>query len=168
MLVTKPCTRCGGSRSRRTYKQGAKKGKQYWYCTPCAVSRMRKWKEDNPERYVGHKTVHAANMRARTKTDPQWAKERQLKKMYRMSLDDFDRLLAEQGGVCAVCRTDTPGGAGTWQVDHDHACCSGRTSCGKCVRGLLCFSCNQALGLVRDSREILQSLDSYLEKFEGD
>jgi hypothetical protein len=50
-------------------------------------------------------------------------------------------------------------------VDHDHTCCSGEITCGKCVRGLLCVRCNTVLGLLRDDPEILRAAIAYLEKF---
>lgn len=48
-------------------------------------------------------------------------------------------------------------------VDHDHSCCERDGSCGECVRGLLCRSCNTALGLVKDSPNRLLGLLKYLE-----
>ncbi len=48
-------------------------------------------------------------------------------------------------------------------VDHDHKCCPGGRSCGKCVRGILCNSCNVALALVNDDMDRLRGLIEYLE-----
>lgn len=45
----------------------------------------------------------------------------------------------------------------------DHECCRGAGSCGQCVRGLLCDSCNKLLGHAQDSTSLLRSAASYLE-----
>lgn len=80
-------------------------------------------------------------------------------------------------GACPMCDTDmlepvtvrTPGTA-SWGkrrpllvVDHDHACCP-NTSCGRCVRGLICTTCNTALGLMRDDPGALRRLAEYIER----
>ena len=49
--------------------------------------------------------------------------------------DTYEGMLAEQGGVCAIC--GAPPKSRRLHVDHDH-----RTGA---VRGLLCFHCNRAL-----------------------
>ena len=52
--------------------------------------------------------------------------------------EQFEKLLNSQNGVCAICgnpeRTRK-----RLSIDHDHACCPGIKTCGKCIRGLLCF-----------------------------
>jgi hypothetical protein len=54
----------------------------------------------------------------------------------------------------------------TLVVDHDHECCPGPRSCGKCVRGLICNECNLALGLGQDP-QTLRSLADYLDRWSG-
>ncbi|WP_197541377.1 endonuclease domain-containing protein [Streptomyces davaonensis] len=65
---------------------------------------------------------------------------------YNVTKEFIDLLLRFQEGRCAICGvTDT--GPRAMHIDHDHACCAGRRSCGECVRGLVCSSCNfHALG----------------------
>lgn len=83
---------------------------------------------------------------------------------YRLTLERFHALLDEQGGRCAICDSDDPGDerAGRFHVDHDHACCPGRRSCGQCIRGLLCRACNTALGNFGDDRARLLRAAEYL------
>ena len=50
-------------------------------------------------------------------------------------------------------------------IDHDHSCCPGSTSCGKCVRGVLCGECNLMIGLGKDRQDILVSASEYLIKY---
>lgn len=53
-------------------------------------------------------------------------------------------LYAKHFGKCAVA---TCGNEGDLVLDHDHACCEGKsgTRCGKCERAFICSRCNRAL-----------------------
>lgn len=58
---------------------------------------------------------------------------------------------------CEAC-----GATDDLQVDHDHACCPGKKSCGACVRGVLCGGCNRALAHLGDDPRRLVRLADYL------
>lgn len=68
-----------------------------------------------------------------------------------------------QGGKCAILRCRATGKTKALAVDHDHKCCPGRTSCGKCVRGLLCGPHNEMFGRNGDDPEVFQDMAGYLK-----
>lgn len=74
---------------------------------------------------------------------------------WHISSEDYFQMLEEQNGVCAVCHSN-----GRLYIDHDHSCCPGNHSCGKCIRGLLCIRCNSGEGFVRD-QDWLRSMLEY-------
>lgn len=76
-----------------------------------------------------------------------------LKHKYGITLDGYDAMLAAQGGGCAICGRE-PTESRRLAVDHDHACCPGDRSCGNCVRGLLCTTCNVWLGFYENKKWI--------------
>jgi hypothetical protein len=101
---------------------------------------------------------------------------------YGLDRNKIEDLLNSQGGYCA-----NPGcnailqircaGRGRKQsrrgeglslacVDHDHNCCPGniKVTCGKCVRGLLCWHCNAGAGLLGDDPKKAQGLAEYLSR----
>lgn len=99
--------------------------------------------------------------RTRYQRDPERQRRVQIKHLYGITVDEYCALLDRQDGACALCRR--PAGS-TFElgVDHDHACCPGKRSCGKCVRGLLCDRCNRGLGYFRDDPEALLRAVLYL------
>ncbi len=80
-----------------------------------------------------------------------------------LTAEKVQELLGIQAGQCAICPIELA----VPHIDHDHACCPGTTSCGRCVRGLLCASCNHMLGKARDRPEVLEAAALYLRKFSG-
>lgn len=66
---------------------------------------------------------------------------------YGLTKNGFDRLLDSQNNKCAICGVAF-GGKVRPCIDHDHNCCPGKGSCGKCVRGILCYRCNTVAGFL--------------------
>lgn len=81
---------------------------------------------------------------------------------YSLTVEQYEHLLSKYGGRCWRCkRFETAKGPGgkvqRLSVDHDHGCCPGDSSCGRCIRGLLCVGCNFILGRIDGGQ-----VDSYL------
>jgi Recombination endonuclease VII len=77
-------------------------------------------------------------------------------KNYGMDTNDYNDLLREQHGKCAIC-SKPPKGDRNLCIDHNH-------NTGK-IRGLLCQSCNLILGHSSDSICILQKAIKYLKNY---
>lgn len=73
----------------------------------------------------------------------------------------YGKLLVAQDYKCAMCKRK----ASKLNVDHDHSCCSGSKSCGKCVRGLLCTNCNMFIGRIETVSNIVKEAEHYLERY---
>lgn len=134
---TKTCTKCGVTKNiNEFYKRGGKYSPEtrHNHCKECTLKRV---KENH---------------------DPLRQRNNDLKRMYGITQQDYDRMITEQNHQCAICKTTEPGGkhnSNYFVVDHCH-------NTGK-VRKLLCHHCNTALGLVGDNTHILQSMIEYLK-----
>jgi hypothetical protein len=134
------CAKCGETKPATEFA-----GVMAPYCHPCMAVYARQRYKDNTAQHLNY--ARTTNLRR-----------------YNLTMADFEQLLAEQGGKCAVCRCDEPGGQGKWHVDHDHSCCSSRKiSCGKCIRGLLCSRCNIGIGNLRDDPAVIRAAADYLD-----
>jgi hypothetical protein len=88
---------------------------------------------------------------------PDHVKNRVFLKLYGITLETYNKMLAEQNYTCALC----PGTYGRkegegLQVDHDHVT-------GK-IRGLLCGLCNKGLGMFKDDPDLLERAANYVRK----
>lgn len=70
---------------------------------------------------------------------------------YGLTLDEYEAMVEDQGGKCAICGV-TP--KTRLCVDHCHAT--------GIVRGLLCRSCNTAIGLLREDTKVMGKAIQYV------
>lgn len=96
---------------------------------------MKHYREQNRESF--NAMCNASHKRHRVKNKDKM-RDYHYRKKYGITLADYERMLAEQGGRCKICATTEPKGMGAWHVDHCHVTLA--------VRGLLCNSCNTKLG----------------------
>lgn len=110
------------------------------HCNACLCRRHREWTAKNQERvkeYRGRDTWTLAKRCARRGITPE-----QLVSAYEA-----------QDGKCAICTTEVP--LIDSAIDHNHK--TGE------FRGVLCKTCNRALGLFQDSETIMASAINYLK-----
>ena len=80
--------------------------------------------------------------------------------------ESYLEILQKQDFRCAVCLVEVEYASSdkrNLHVDHDHNCCPGQRSCGKCVRGLLCPNCNMGIGHFKDNPAIMINAIRYLK-----
>ena len=148
----KQCAKCEEWKPREEFRRDkrAKDGLAY-RCKECKSAVEKKYRQNNRKRireyYQNNRGRILGRQREYRQNNKERKRERHLLYSYGLTIEMYDELLAAQGGVCAYCGTDKPGGAGAFHVDHDHSCCPGVKTCGKCINGLLCHYCNTRLGV---------------------
>jgi hypothetical protein len=126
------------------------------------LAKNREYRAAKPEMYrAADKARRLANIeaerardRARYAANPNRNRNQQLRAQYGMSLEDYERMLQEQSGRCAICPSEVGAKGKSLAVDHCHE--TGR------VRGLLCARCNVGIGMFQDDVSRLRNAIEYL------
>jgi hypothetical protein len=156
----KACTRCGEWKLlEQFYSRRSGSGRQST-CRECERARRAASSED-------HKAYTRAHYLANRRRYLDYGLAN-----YGLTRAGYLALLAAQDGLCALCRRaettlNRSGEIRELAVDHDHACCPGKKSCGECIRGLLCHHCNTGLGAFGDSVARLLQASDYLTRRRG-
>lgn len=86
-------------------------------------------------------------------------KDYHLKYKYNISLKEYEEMVFNQNGLCAICKNPPITHNKILKVDHNH-------KTGK-IRGLLCDFCNFAIGNAKEDILILESAIEYLKHYES-
>lgn len=155
--MEKQCSNCGGVKDiDEFYKnRNTSDGRQSW----CIECHRLKGKQPRNE----HQKMCDREAIRKWRQTPKGKRSklrRTLKSTFGITIEDYERMLWEQRGVCAICgRPETRklrGKVKRLSVDHDHLT--------KKVRGLLCGSCNIMIGHARENMDILNNGARYLSK----
>lgn len=117
-----------------------------------SVSICTKCGEEKPIEEFRLRKSHGCIRRQRMCRSCFTAKKRaeKLNHRYNISLEDYDSLKTQQKAVCAICKKHKK-----LLVDHDH-----NTGV---VRGLLCHSCNVALGFLDENPTFINNMLDYIK-----
>lgn len=104
---------------------------------------------------VAEERRHASREWRRRNPERAKARDSKLHRSYGMTESQFQVMLAEHGGVCAICK-QPPKRNRRLGIDHCHT--TGR------VRGLLCDPCNLGIGNLKDSPDLLEKSAAYIRQ----
>lgn len=113
------------------------------------------------------KSCNSKRAQEHAKKNPEMLKKRIRRysiSQYGISYEKYEEMLLKQNNSCAICKINFNNIKNNPHIDHNHLCCPDKTSCGKCVRGLLCGKCNLFLGLATDDIMFLESAIKYLRR----
>ena len=164
MLDMKQCVKCGEAKPLGEFytERSARDGRRN-DCKACNLAakaarhaanpepgreRAKRWNRENPERYAQRMAEYRESGKKKVAD-----RKSHLKRTFGLTVEQYEVMLAAQGGVCAICERP-PRDDISLHVDHDH-----RTGV---VRGLLCFRCNNAIGDLDEHVDTVQAAHDYL------
>jgi hypothetical protein len=166
----KTCSTCKESKPKSEYGViTSRKDGLAGQCKPCRRASGKKWRDGNREHvrnlnnahYSKHREERKAKQREYNRLFPEKAFAHKLRRDYNLSVEDFERMHADQDGKCAICKNPEirmGSGGKVRRLNVDHNAVTGK------VRQLLCCDCNTGIGLLRHSTDILNEAISYLER----
>lgn len=135
-VMEKPCTKCRTVKPRADFAKGEGPGGLHSWCRACSSAHARAHRATG-SRFQGERVAR-------------WKQQG-----INATWDDYQALMDAQGGRCAICdRTEEEVGR-SHALDHNHD--TGEP------RGILCTTCNSAIGLLWDSPDVLRRALTYLE-----
>jgi recombination endonuclease VII len=140
-------------------------------CKQCHGLAVKRWHDAHPEHYERYQKgwVKAAKM-----ANPELWRAREFRNSMRAfgkTPEWYNEQFERQKGLCAICQLPEvevhprTGNIQRLSVDHNHTCCPGARSCGKCVRGLICAKCNQCLHQVEEVSGWCEKALAYLSQY---
>ena len=136
----KTCTKCNKTQPLSEFQKDAKyRGGHTTQCRTCSAAAQRAWRKREGVSSRQHR--------------------RRVARMYGLDPESFDRMLANQGGGCAICGNGPAPSRKHLDVDHDH-------DTGE-VRALLCNPCNRAVGALKDDLCYASKVMTYIRKHIG-
>lgn len=170
-----PCQKCGGARRRdacgrvrcgacrRRYLDdynarnrdvlAAGKHQRYLRNEAEVKQKSKQWREQNRERYRISKSTYKQRL---PEAHRMWNRSRHLRKKYGLTEAAYNRMLAAQNGLCAICAAPPNGKTLKLYVDHDASTAA--------IRGLLCQKCNSAIGFLSHNPAIIRRAADYVEQ----
>lgn len=125
----------------------------------------KKINENNRKRYHQNSKLGVMKSRKWQMKNIDKVKNYKLKNTYNISLEEYNKLLELQNGVCEICKLPetvihhVTKQAKQLAVDHNH-------TTGK-IRKLLCARCNTGMGFFNDNIGLLKNVIAYLEFHNG-
>ena len=170
-MSSKTCKKCGKTRTEdrfETYDNGYGP-RQRTACKDCRNTKMRGTRKESSRRYYEanrekllekHRKYYSENKDIVSKRSRKYYKEnRELvrakvaSKTYGISVEEVLELRQKP---CGICGSDGDEYKLSNHIDHCHAT-------GK-VRGVLCHSCNIALGLLKEDPKLLDKMKEYIHE----
>lgn len=148
-MAKKRCCRCKRSKdTKHFYNDRTQVDGKTRRCRECSKTVARNWRQTDSGR-AREKWRNASR---------KYSRATGLYRKYGITDDVYKKMLAAQGGTCAICgvkaKESKGRNPGRLVIDHSHV--------SNTVRGLLCSPCNTMLGLASDDPTRLQKASDYL------
>lgn len=163
--MTKTCSRCLTEQPEEAFhRHPTTADRRHTVCRSCVSAYGKARYAADPERFKAYVKARYSEDPARQRAYAEANRNRTRARAHGITLERYLAMAAAGCGVCGRA-LDVSDPKSPAHVDHDHACCPGKLSCGKCVRAILCRWCNCMIGHAKDDPARLRAGADYLDRF---